>query len=194
MREKGIFKTAERPASELRAFPLAAAKPGDQLEILTLTGSELNGRLLGMGLVPGAVLEVMSTTAPGSVVVALQHQRLGLGPEMAQRIQVVPTGETAGTPRTPVSRATHPTRLQDLAVGSVASVVGYEAAARPYRRKLLAMGLTKGTEFTIVRRAPLGDPVEIRLRGFSLSLRKHEANALLVEPVIEPVAKEAARG
>ena len=194
MREKGIFRTAERPASELQAFSLSAAKPGDQLEIVTLTGSESNGRLLGMGLVPGAVLEVMSTTAPGSVVVALQHQRLGLGTEMAQRIQVVPTGETAGTPKTPASRATHPTRLQDLAVGSTASVVGYEAAARPYRRKLLAMGLTKGTEFTIVRRAPLGDPVEIRLRGFSLSLRKHEANALLVEPVTEPATKEAARG
>lgn len=74
-------------------------------------------------------------------------------------------------------------RLQDLRVGSTARVVGYEAAARPYRRKLLAMGLTQGTEFTIVRRAPLGDPVEIKLRGFSLSLRKHEANALLVESV-----------
>ena len=44
------------------------------------------------------------------------------------------------------------------------------------------MGLTKTTQFTVVRRAPLGDPIEIRVRGFSLSLRKNEADALLVQP------------
>jgi ferrous iron transport protein A len=42
------------------------------------------------------------------------------------------------------------------------------------------MGLTKGTEFTVLRIAPLGDPVEIEIRGFRLSLRKNEADALLV--------------
>jgi len=45
------------------------------------------------------------------------------------------------------------------------------------------MGLIKGTEFTVNRVAPLGDPVEINLRGFSLSLRKDEATALIVEEV-----------
>ena len=50
------------------------------------------------------------------------------------------------------------------------------------------MGLTKATQFTIVRRAPLGDPIEIRVRGFSLSLRKAEADALLVQPCVLPRA------
>lgn len=73
--------------------------------------------------------------------------------------------------------------LRDLAVGSIGRVVGYEKAARGYRGKLLAMGLTPGTEFTVTRHAPLGDPVEILVRGFKLSLRKDEANALFVEEV-----------
>lgn len=73
--------------------------------------------------------------------------------------------------------------LHNLAVGSIGRVVGYEKAARGYKRKLLAMGLTPGTEFTVTRHAPLGDPVEILVRGFKLSLRKDEANALFVEEV-----------
>jgi ferrous iron transport protein A len=48
---------------------------------------------------------------------------------------------------------------------------------------LLAMGLTRGTEFKITRFAPLGDPIEIKLRGFSLTLRKEEASAILAELV-----------
>ncbi|HYQ90697.1 MAG TPA: FeoA family protein [Candidatus Competibacteraceae bacterium] len=71
--------------------------------------------------------------------------------------------------------------LGQLAVGEAGKVVGFDKSNRAYRQKLLAMGLTPGTEFTVVRYAPLGDPVEIRVRGFALSLRKAEANALLVE-------------
>jgi len=72
--------------------------------------------------------------------------------------------------------------LKDLAVGDQGKVVGYEEeGGRTYRKKLLAMGLTPGTEFSVTRCAPLGDPVEIKVRGFSLSLRKEEAAALQVE-------------
>jgi ferrous iron transport protein A len=72
-------------------------------------------------------------------------------------------------------------RLGDLAVGESGRVTGYEKGERAYRERLLAMGLTKGTRFTVSRLAPLGDPVEIKVRGFSLSLRKGEAQTLLVE-------------
>ncbi|MFO8090604.1 MAG: FeoA family protein [Desulfatiglandaceae bacterium] len=71
--------------------------------------------------------------------------------------------------------------LQDLAVGESGTVSGYVKGTSAYRGKLLAMGLTKGTSFTVERIAPMGDPVEIQVRGFSLSLRKNEASALLVE-------------
>ncbi len=43
------------------------------------------------------------------------------------------------------------------------------------------MGLTPGAEFSVTRFAPMGDPVEIKIRGFSLSLRKEEAVGLVIE-------------
>lgn len=71
--------------------------------------------------------------------------------------------------------------LKNLVIGDLAKIVGFEPAGRAYRKKLLAMGLTPGTEFSITRFAPMGDPVEIKLRGFSLTLRKDEAAVLKIE-------------
>lgn len=73
--------------------------------------------------------------------------------------------------------------IDTLNSGDLARVVGFSAQGKAYRKKLLAMGLTPGTQFSISRFAPLGDPVEIRLRGFSLSLRKNEASVLMLEKV-----------
>ncbi|MGY6277548.1 FeoA family protein [Methylomonas sp. MgM2] len=71
--------------------------------------------------------------------------------------------------------------LKELGIGDRAKIVGFNAGGKAYRRKLLAMGLTPGTEISLIRVAPLGDPVEIWIRGHSLSLRKHEADALAVD-------------
>lgn len=70
--------------------------------------------------------------------------------------------------------------LKELAVRDRATVTGFNASGA-YRRKLMSLGLTRGTEITVVRVAPMGDPVEIRVRGSALSLRKHEADALVVD-------------
>jgi ferrous iron transport protein A len=71
--------------------------------------------------------------------------------------------------------------LKDLSQGDSARITGFEPSRKAYRKRLLAMGLTPGTEFTISRFAPMGDPVEIKIRGFSLTLRKDEAEVLLIE-------------
>jgi ferrous iron transport protein A len=73
------------------------------------------------------------------------------------------------------------TSLKMLMTGDSARIVGFDKSGSAYRKKLLAMGLTPGTVFTITRYAPMGDPVEIKLRGFSLSLRKNEASVLMIE-------------
>jgi ferrous iron transport protein A len=49
------------------------------------------------------------------------------------------------------------------------------------RARLMEMGLLVGTKVELVRFAPLGDPVEIRVRGYNLTLRKHEAEQILVQ-------------
>jgi ferrous iron transport protein A len=75
------------------------------------------------------------------------------------------------------------TTLKALRVGEQASVVGYDRGAPGYRHRLLSMGLTPGTTLMVTRIAPLGDPVEIEVRGYSLSLRKEEAEVLKVDRV-----------
>lgn len=71
--------------------------------------------------------------------------------------------------------------LKNLAVGDLARIVGFDKSGKAYRKRLLAMGLTPGTQFRVTRFAPMGDPVEIKLRGFALTLRKDEAEVLLIE-------------
>ena len=74
--------------------------------------------------------------------------------------------------------------FKNLMVGDLGKIVGFEQTGKAYRKRLLAMGLTPGTEFRVTRFAPMGDPVEIRLRGFSLTLRKDEADILLIEKLL----------
>ena len=71
--------------------------------------------------------------------------------------------------------------LTDLHPGDTAKIIGYEPGDATYRKKLLAMGLTPNTLITFVRRAPLGDPIQIEVRNAYLSLRAAEAKLLKVE-------------
>ncbi|WP_456475793.1 FeoA family protein [Candidatus Pyrohabitans sp.] len=50
-----------------------------------------------------------------------------------------------------------------------------------FLRRLVDMGVVKGVDLTLVRRAPLGDPVEVEVRGYNLTLRKAEAENITVE-------------
>ena len=74
-------------------------------------------------------------------------------------------------------------KLGDLKVGERGRVIGFERGDIGHRQKLLSMGLTPGAEFAVMRVAPLGDPVEVRVRDTSLSLRRDEVSDLLIERV-----------
>lgn len=70
--------------------------------------------------------------------------------------------------------------LKDIATGQTVNVsrLGGEGAVR---RRIMDMGITKGTEIYVRKVAPLGDPIEVTVRGYELSLRKAEAENILVE-------------
>jgi ferrous iron transport protein A len=70
--------------------------------------------------------------------------------------------------------------LAQLAPNESAEVAGYLPGDAGYRSKLLALGLTKGSRLKMKKLAPLGDPVQIEVRGFNLSLRKYEADMLVL--------------
>lgn len=69
--------------------------------------------------------------------------------------------------------------LRDFDPGERGTVAGYTADDPPGR--LLEMGLLPGTVVEVVRRAPMGDPIDLKVRGFHLSIRKHEAAQILME-------------
>jgi ferrous iron transport protein A len=73
------------------------------------------------------------------------------------------------------------TTLKLLKIGERARVSGYASGCPGYRHRLLTMGLTPGIEILVTRLAPLGDPVEVEVRGYSLSLRKNQAEMLQVQ-------------
>ncbi|MDA3852115.1 MAG: FeoA family protein [Spirochaetaceae bacterium] len=60
-------------------------------------------------------------------------------------------------------------------------ITGFAPGSKKYRARLLAMGLTRGTRVKLIRRAPMGDPLEIELRGFRLTLRRDEASIVLIQ-------------
>ena len=62
--------------------------------------------------------------------------------------------------------------------GMIVSVANHSGAVK---RRLVDMGLTPGTTVTVRKIAPLGDPIEVTLRGYELSLRKGDAENIVVE-------------
>ncbi|MCH4157195.1 MAG: ferrous iron transport protein A [Acidaminococcaceae bacterium] len=70
--------------------------------------------------------------------------------------------------------------LHDAKIGEPV-VVAKVLATGALKRRIVDMGLTKGTRVTVIRVAPLGDPVEISLRNYNLSIRKADAKNILVD-------------
>jgi ferrous iron transport protein A len=71
-------------------------------------------------------------------------------------------------------------KIRDMEIGQTAIITGYEPGDQNYKSKLLSLGLTKNTLIKLIKVAPLGDPIELEVRGFHLSLRKDEANIILL--------------
>ena len=70
--------------------------------------------------------------------------------------------------------------LRDVAIGSSAKVKKLHGEGA-IKRRIMDMGITKGVEITVCKVAPLGDPLEITVRGYQLSLRKADAELVEVE-------------
>ncbi|MCT7962692.1 ferrous iron transport protein A [Laspinema sp. D1] len=162
--------------------PLSIAQAGDRLRVTQITGgSSLKTYLEEMGVREGTELVVIDRSASGSAIVMIGDQQIGLGAGMTGNILCVESSQ--GYPESQNPHKALKTRLREIAIGAKGRIIGYESTNRSYKRRLLSMGLTPGTEFKIIRHAPLGDPTEIKVRGFSLTLRKDEADALCIEKV-----------
>lgn len=70
--------------------------------------------------------------------------------------------------------------LREIACGETVKVVKLTGEG-PVKRRIMDMGITKGVEIYVRKVAPLGDPVEVTVRGYELSLRKADAEMISVE-------------
>ena len=73
--------------------------------------------------------------------------------------------------------------MAELKAGELAEITGYTLGNAAYRAKLLALGLTHGVQIKIINVAPLGDPFEIAVRGYHLSLRRDEVGVIKVKRI-----------
>jgi ferrous iron transport protein A len=127
--------------------------------------------LSDLGLHVGAQTEIVQHNGENGLVVAVKGQgRVVLDRDTARAVLV-----------TRLEPVLPPLTIAAMKPGERARIVGLGRGDLDYRQRLMSMGLTPGIEFEITRVAPLGDPVEIKVRGFSMSLRKAEAQLLTVE-------------
>ncbi|HIW89622.1 MAG TPA: ferrous iron transport protein A [Candidatus Ligilactobacillus excrementipullorum] len=131
-------------------------------------------RLAELGFSSGKTLTLINSAQNSSgLVVYLAGQRLAVSQSLAELVQVTPLNDAQALPPIP---------LAQLAVGQ-ACVVQKITGSPALRKRLLDMGLTRNTVVKIYRLAPLGDPIELELRGYKLSIRQAEAQQILVKKV-----------
>jgi DtxR family Mn-dependent transcriptional regulator len=155
------------PASSARSL-LEEASPGEWLRIASLDDepAELLAQLVALGLKPGVDVEVLEQK-PGVLPVRLDGTAIPLASAAARHVSVVPT---------PVL----PIPMGELPVGSRARVVEIAGSGK-HQRRLLDMGFVPGAEVSTVRKAPLSDPIEYRIKGTAVALRSKDADTVLVE-------------
>jgi len=83
--------------------------------------------------------------------------------------------------------------LRDICVGRTARVVAVEGTGA-LRHRLLDMGITPKTVIKVRKVAPLGDPIELTLRGYSLTLRKEDAARIIVEEIVAEASPPPSKG
>jgi Fe2+ transport system protein FeoA len=155
------------PFSEARSL-LAEGVPDSRLRIASLDDepAALLAQLLALGLRPGVDIEVLDQEG-GVLRLRLDGEPVPLAFDAAEHISVVPT------PILPVPMA-------ELPIGSQARVVDIAGTGR-HQRRMLDMGFVPGAEVSTVRKAPLGDPIEYRIKGTAVALRHEDAATVLVE-------------
>ena len=147
-------------------MPLTFAKAGQTVTVRRITGrDEVRQHLAELGLVADTPVTIISEMA-GNLSVQIRDSRIALDKSMALRV-MIGGGNRMKT-------------LKDVRVGETAVVKRLHGEG-PVRRRIMDMGITKGVQLQVRKVAPLGDPMELNLRNYELSLRKADAEMIEVE-------------
>lgn len=185
-------------------YPLSSLSIGQRAHIVRCDVDGDTCRYLEeQGVHPGASLVVLAK-AEKSLLLQIGERRVSLSRSLAEAIRVERDVEAieAGrdlstrakgerdTMRSAVSTSVNQIPLNELKVGQKGVVV-HIGGKGPARRRMMDMGVVPGSEIKAVRVAPLGDPIEFEVKGYSLSLRKSEAKMITIE--VSEEAQEKAR-
>ncbi|WDP85066.1 MAG: FeoA domain-containing protein [Desulfobacter sp.] len=172
-----------------KLVPLSKAKPGERLIVKSVeAGRKMQLRISSMGLKIGDVVELVSNGIGGQVVVALGENRLVIGTGMAEKIWGTPMARGCGCGHTdfltcPRKRCRKGiVKLCQMKAGQEGRIVRVSGES-VLRRRLLEMGINRGTQIYVEKYAPLKDPLELVVKGYHISLRVEEAGNILVEDV-----------
>lgn len=170
--------TAAGEMPPVRGMGLLGAEVGRTVEIVHLEDEpkEIYDALLADGLAPGGRVEVLDNEG-GAVTLRAGGRTLSLDPVVARNVTVrhLPDGEG-----TPAGGST----LADVPVGKTVRVRSISASCQgTQRRRLLDLGVVRGTEITPELRSAAGDPIAYRVRGALVALRSEQAAWIDVEPV-----------
>ncbi len=153
---------------------LSEASSGRRVQIQCLRGEEGTcQRLREMGFCESAVVEKVSDS--GALICKVCDSKVVISKELAQNIIVQDICQIKG-------HGIHPGRLiflSEMSLGQRGIIEDFVSADDCERVE--EMGVTPGEEVEIVRYAPMGDPIEIKIRGYFLSLRKQEAERIRVK-------------
>ena len=157
-----------RAPSPLARPLLEEGTPGSRLRVVYLDDepAPLLAQLVLMGLRPGVDVEVLERERD-LLRLRLDGIVVPVAAAAARHVYVVPA---------PVL----PVPLGELPVGSRAHVVEILGTGKHQRRRL-DMGFVPGAKVTVLRRAPLGDPIEYRIKGTAVAMRRDDANTILVD-------------
>ncbi|MFO7754108.1 MAG: FeoA domain-containing protein [Desulfobacteraceae bacterium] len=172
---------------EKRSFviPLDRANPGEIVKIIEVEGGKkINMRLSAMGIKIGEHLEIVSARAGAQAVVAVADSRFIIGKGMANKVMVQPVQSENAAALTDPSRPRLPVKmtLRDMKEGQE-GIISKVSGETVLKRRLLELGINRGTKVFVEKYAPLKDPVEIIVKGYHISLRVEEAACITVENV-----------
>lgn len=164
---------------------LHMAKQGEKLIIKGFeAGEKMQLRLSSMGLKIGDLVEIVSSGFGGQMVIATGENRLVLGRGMAEKIKVQLYDKHlqdafSGLDEGEEGKAVLLSQMKTGQEGEIRKVSGKGIL----RRRLLEMGINRGSLIYVEKYAPLKDPIELVIKGYHISLRVDEAANILVENV-----------
>ena len=167
--------------------PLHKAKQGEKLIIKEFdAGKNMQLRLSSMGLKIGDLIEIVSAGFGGQVVIATGENRLVLGKGMAEKISVQPFDRAStlshDSHQEPKKVFQSSMTLSQMKTGQE-GVILKVAGEGTLRRRLLEMGINRGSTIYVEKYAPLKDPIELVIKGYHISLRVEEAANIFVENI-----------